>query len=238
MQKFGNVFSASAFLARGLSRTWAVSQSRWSSGRSACFATFEDGLGFRPSRVSCLVPPPRASSPPPSCPRPPWSPRPSVCSPSPAQSPWLLGNPREVRCKTEHCPDNRIPAADFCGAVLRTSARSPIASCSGNEIWFMQACTSMESNLRPHLVLQFSWPHMQKTTFLSSFSFSCSPPSSLPLSSSSSPLSSFRSPSFGFLASDPCRRHIIWWKLVYRSLLPVFLCQRFSSPSHLCLQLF
>ena len=103
MQKFGNVFSASAFPAPGLSRTWAVSQSRWSSGRSACFATFEDGLGFRPSRVSCLVPPPRASSPPPSCPRPPWSPRPSVCSPSPAQSPWLLGNPREVRCKTEHC---------------------------------------------------------------------------------------------------------------------------------------
>ena len=147
MQKFGNVFSASAFPARGLSRTWAVSQSRWSSGRSACFATFEDGLGFRPSRVSCLVPPPRASSPPPSCPRPPWSPRPSVCSPSPAQSPWLLGNPREVRCKTEHFHGNRIPGADFCGAVLRTSARSPIASCSGNEIWFMQACTSMESNL-------------------------------------------------------------------------------------------
>ena len=114
-----------------------------------------------------------------------------------------------MRCKTEHCHGNRIPGADFCGAVLRTSARSPIASCSGNEIWFMQACTSMESNLRLHLVLQFSWPHMQKTTFLSSFSFSCSPPSSLPLSSSSSPLSSFRSPSFGFLASDPCRRHII-----------------------------
>ena len=71
----------------------------------------------------------------------------------------------------------------------------------------------MGSNLTPHLVLQFSWPHMQKTTFLSSFSFSCSPPSSLPLSSSSSPLSSFLSPSFGFLGSDPCRKTYILVKV-------------------------